>query len=88
MVAMYSIFGKQVGSHVLAIATLSTVGAVAYLSVGGSKPAESAGPAINAKSKEEESFIKYDSRVPATATTLHIRYRTKDFVKKAAGEKK
>jgi F-type H+-transporting ATPase subunit k len=40
------------------MATLGTTFAVAYLSLGGSKKPEQTGPAINAKSKEEESFIK------------------------------
>ncbi|KAF2661906.1 hypothetical protein K491DRAFT_686884 [Lophiostoma macrostomum CBS 122681] len=58
MVAMYTIAGRQVGSHVLAMATLGTTGAIAYLSLSGGKKPEQTGPAINAKSKEEESFIK------------------------------
>ncbi|KAF2019178.1 hypothetical protein BU24DRAFT_489200 [Aaosphaeria arxii CBS 175.79] len=58
MVAMYTIAGRQVGSHVLAIATLTTTFAGAFLATrGGSKP-EQQGPPINAKSKEEESFVK------------------------------
>ncbi|KAF2877271.1 hypothetical protein BDV95DRAFT_601682 [Massariosphaeria phaeospora] len=60
MVAMYTIFGRQVGSHVLAMATLGTLGAGVVLSLGGSssKKADASTPPLNAKSKEEESFIK------------------------------
>ncbi|ORY05816.1 hypothetical protein BCR34DRAFT_453970, partial [Clohesyomyces aquaticus] len=58
MVATYTIFGRQVGSHVLAIATLGTTFAGAFLAMGGKKAEQAAGPALNAKSKEEESFIK------------------------------
>ncbi|KAF2794242.1 hypothetical protein K505DRAFT_324915 [Melanomma pulvis-pyrius CBS 109.77] len=58
MVAMYTIAGRQVGSHVLAMATLGTTALGAWISLSGGKKAESAGPPINAKTKEEESFIK------------------------------
>ncbi|KAF1960692.1 hypothetical protein CC80DRAFT_488970 [Byssothecium circinans] len=58
MVPMYTIAGRQVGSHVLAIATLGTTFLGAYLSMGGSSKADKNTPPINAKSKEEESFIK------------------------------
>ncbi|KAF2464480.1 uncharacterized protein BDR25DRAFT_296723 [Lindgomyces ingoldianus] len=58
MVAMYTIAGRQVGSHVLAMATLGTTFVGAYLSMGGKKAESNQGPPINAKSKEEESFIK------------------------------
>ncbi|KAF2125224.1 hypothetical protein P153DRAFT_370532 [Dothidotthia symphoricarpi CBS 119687] len=58
MVAMYTVFGRQVGSHVLAIATLSVTFAGAALSMGGSKAEASTQPPINAKTKEEESFVK------------------------------
>ncbi|KAF1998758.1 hypothetical protein P154DRAFT_577624 [Amniculicola lignicola CBS 123094] len=58
VIATYPIFGRQVGAHWLSIATLTTTGAIAYLSLSGGKKSEQAGPAINAKSKEEESFVK------------------------------
>ncbi|KAK3209153.1 hypothetical protein GRF29_69g970459 [Pseudopithomyces chartarum] len=58
MVAMYTIAGRQVGSHVLAIATLTTTFAGAWLSMRGGDKTEKTTPAINAKSKEEESFVK------------------------------
>ncbi|KAL5375641.1 hypothetical protein PMIN06_010519 [Paraphaeosphaeria minitans] len=58
MVAMYTIAGRQVGSHVLAMATLGTTFLGAYISMGGSKKTEQTTPPINAKSKEEESFVK------------------------------
>ncbi len=43
----------------LAIATLSVTFAGAYLSTRGGKAEEVTQPPINAKSKEEESFVKY-----------------------------
>ncbi|KAF2181329.1 hypothetical protein K469DRAFT_713750 [Zopfia rhizophila CBS 207.26] len=58
MVAMYTIAGRQVGSHVLAMATLGTTFVGSWLAMRGGKKTESQGPPINAKSKEEESFIK------------------------------
>ena len=41
------------------MATLGTTFLGAYLSLGGSSKADTNTPPINAKSKEEESFIKY-----------------------------
>ncbi|CAO2652789.1 Nn.00g022000.m01.CDS01 [Neocucurbitaria sp. VM-36] len=58
MVAMYTIAGRQVGSHVLAIATLGTTFAGAFLAMGGKKAEDKSQPPINAKSSEEESFVK------------------------------
>jgi len=58
MVATYTIMGRQVGSHVLAMATLGTAFVGGYLSMGGSKKAADNSPPINASSKEEESFVK------------------------------
>jgi len=56
MVQYYTIFGQKVGSHILSIATLSTLSVVGWASTRG-KPA-SKEPPINAQSKEEESFVK------------------------------
>ncbi|PSN69358.1 hypothetical protein BS50DRAFT_572510 [Corynespora cassiicola Philippines] len=59
MVAMYTIAGRQVGSHVLAMATLGvTIGGSWLALSGGKKPEDKSTPPINAKSKEEESFVK------------------------------
>jgi F-type H+-transporting ATPase subunit k len=41
------------------MATLGTTFIGAYLSMGGSSKADPNNPPINAKSKDEESFIKY-----------------------------
>jgi len=59
MVAMYTIMGRQVGSHYLAIATLGTMfaGSYAAMSRGETKKKET-GPPTNASSKEEEDFIQ------------------------------
>ncbi|KAK6331051.1 hypothetical protein TWF718_003241 [Orbilia javanica] len=57
MVAYYTIAGKQVGSHILSIATLSTVFGLSYISMGGSKKPQ-ATPPIQATSKDEETFIQ------------------------------
>ncbi|KAJ4360166.1 uncharacterized protein N0V89_000726 [Didymosphaeria variabile] len=43
---------------VLAMATLGTTFLGAYLSMGGGKKTEQQTPPINAKSKEEENFVK------------------------------
>ncbi|PKS09273.1 hypothetical protein jhhlp_003887 [Lomentospora prolificans] len=60
MVQMYTILGRQVGSHWLSIATLSTLFAGTYLATsGGSSKKQSATiPPINASSPDEENFIK------------------------------
>jgi F-type H+-transporting ATPase subunit k len=44
------------------MATLGTTFAGSWLALrGGDKPAQEQGPPLNAKSKEEESFIKYEN---------------------------
>ncbi|TVY58501.1 hypothetical protein LCER1_G002471 [Lachnellula cervina] len=59
MTVFYNIAGRQIGSHYLAIATLSTVFGGAYLAMsGGSAAKKSQGPPINAQSPDEEKFIK------------------------------
>ncbi|KAI5283990.1 hypothetical protein KEM54_001660 [Ascosphaera aggregata] len=58
MVATYTIFGRQVGSHVLSMATIGTVIGGIALASGGSKKDKTANPPINAGSKDEEQFIK------------------------------
>ncbi|KAK0636671.1 hypothetical protein B0T17DRAFT_483725 [Bombardia bombarda] len=57
MTQYYTIFGRQIASQYLAIATLSTLFGGAYLSTGGSK-ATPAAPPINASSSDEADFIK------------------------------
>ncbi|TVY85999.1 hypothetical protein LAWI1_G008377 [Lachnellula willkommii] len=60
MTVFYNIAGRQIGSHYLAIATLSTVFGGAYYALsGGSAAKKSQGPPINAQSPDEEKFIKY-----------------------------
>ncbi|QDS69358.1 hypothetical protein FKW77_004160 [Venturia effusa] len=56
MVAMYTIAGRQVGSHVLAMATLGVTFSTAAFFMSGGKKED--GPPIGAGSKEEESFVK------------------------------
>ncbi|KAL2073996.1 hypothetical protein VTL71DRAFT_7774 [Oculimacula yallundae] len=72
MVQMYTIAGRQFGSHVvrplsrpaqsssssLAMITLGVLGGGAALSMGGSTAKKTQGPPINASSPDEESFIK------------------------------
>ncbi|KAF1843302.1 uncharacterized protein K460DRAFT_288955 [Cucurbitaria berberidis CBS 394.84] len=55
---MYTIAGRQVGSHVLAIATLVTTIGGAVIATSGKKTEEKSQPPINAKSPAEESFVK------------------------------
>ncbi|KIN00428.1 hypothetical protein OIDMADRAFT_180668 [Oidiodendron maius Zn] len=58
MVAMYNIAGRQIGSHWLAIATLTAITSLTFASTGGSSAKKTQGPPINAQSPDEESFIK------------------------------
>ncbi|KAL8848018.1 MAG: hypothetical protein Q9221_006923 [Calogaya cf. arnoldii] len=58
MVATYTILGRQVGSHVLALATLGTTFAGAYLAMPSKTKEKETGPTINAGSKDEEKFIQ------------------------------
>ncbi|KAH7360087.1 hypothetical protein BKA65DRAFT_492347 [Rhexocercosporidium sp. MPI-PUGE-AT-0058] len=58
MVQMYTIAGRQFGSHVLAMLTLGVLGGGTALSMGGSTVKKTQGPPINASSPDEESFIK------------------------------
>ncbi|KAL2208547.1 hypothetical protein CC79DRAFT_1366756 [Sarocladium strictum] len=60
-VAMYTIAGRQVGSHYLAMACLAGLGGGIYaLASGGSKkePGSNNTPPINASSSDEADFIK------------------------------
>ncbi|MCJ1479441.1 hypothetical protein MMC13_008127 [Lambiella insularis] len=55
---MYTIAGRQIGSHYLAIATLGTMFVGSYVGLsGGEKQKKETRPPINAKSKDEEAFI-------------------------------
>jgi F-type H+-transporting ATPase subunit k len=56
MVAMYTVAGRQVGSHVLAMATLGTTFALVALAKSGKKTQTT--PPIQASSSDEENFIK------------------------------
>ncbi|KAK4954137.1 hypothetical protein LTR28_006268 [Elasticomyces elasticus] len=58
MVVKYDVFGRKIGSHYLALATLGATFLGAYLSMGGSPKEKAQGPPINATSKDEENFIK------------------------------
>ncbi|KAI9817942.1 MAG: hypothetical protein M1832_004562 [Thelocarpon impressellum] len=58
MVAQYTVAGRQVGSHILAMATLGTTFGLAFLATAGGKKSTAQGPPINAGSSDEEGFIK------------------------------
>ncbi|PGH30074.1 hypothetical protein GX50_07179 [[Emmonsia] crescens] len=58
MVVYYTIAGRQVGSHVLAMATLGTTFLGTYLAMP-AKTDKKQGPPIKASSKDEEQFIQY-----------------------------
>ncbi|MCJ1468888.1 hypothetical protein MMC07_007518 [Pseudocyphellaria aurata] len=59
MVAQYTIFGRQVGSHILAMATLGVTFTGSYFAMRGKgqKAKEERSVPINASTKEEEDFI-------------------------------
>ncbi|EDN04360.1 DUF2611 superfamily domain-containing protein [Histoplasma capsulatum] len=58
MVVYYTIAGRQIGSHVLSMATLGTTFLGCYLAMPG-KTDKKQGPPIKASSKDEEQFIQY-----------------------------
>ncbi|EFX05413.1 hypothetical protein CMQ_3482 [Grosmannia clavigera kw1407] len=58
MVAYYSILGRQVGSHYLAIATLSTLFGGVYIASSGPSKKVAQLPPINAGSPDEADFVK------------------------------
>ncbi|KAL6717067.1 hypothetical protein ACLMJK_004981 [Lecanora helva] len=58
MVAQYTVMGRQVGSHVLAMLTLGTTFVGTAYAMSGKEKAKAEGPAINAGSKDEEQFIQ------------------------------
>ncbi|OHF00530.1 hypothetical protein CORC01_04280 [Colletotrichum orchidophilum] len=58
MVQMYTIAGRQVGSHYLAMGVLAALFGGAAYGTSGSKPKATAIPPINASSSDEADFIK------------------------------
>ncbi|KAI2467151.1 hypothetical protein F4781DRAFT_324411 [Annulohypoxylon bovei var. microspora] len=58
MVAMYSIFGRQVGSHYLAMGVLATLFSGSYLALSGGSKKPTQIPPINASSPDEADFIQ------------------------------
>ncbi|KAL8298253.1 hypothetical protein RB597_006870 [Gaeumannomyces tritici] len=73
MVAYYSIFGRQVGSHHLAIGVLGAMFGGSFLALsGGSKKAGVQTPPINASSPDEADFIKVRN---FTGSSLRARRR-------------
>ncbi|KAI9662898.1 MAG: hypothetical protein M1821_007945 [Bathelium mastoideum] len=86
MVATYTLFGRQVGSHVLAMATLGTFFATgAYFSSGGKKEAQQT-PPINATSKDEENFIQYVEK--NSVKNFGLTAILREFLKNADAEDK
>ncbi|KAM0324932.1 hypothetical protein ACHAQA_007898 [Verticillium albo-atrum] len=58
MVQMYTIAGRQIGSHYLAIGVLSALFGGSYAALSGGSKAPAATPPINAASSDEADFIK------------------------------
>ncbi|KAI1656780.1 hypothetical protein F4813DRAFT_363300 [Daldinia decipiens] len=58
MVAMYTIFGRQVGSHHLAMGVLATLFTGSYIGFGGGSKKATQAPPINASSPDEADFIQ------------------------------
>ena len=73
------------------MATLGLTFGGAFLALrGGDKPEQQQGPPLNAKTKEEESFIKYEdaSRIPVSNERPgHANKHCRQFVNKAEGDK-
>ncbi|XXG94334.1 hypothetical protein Hte_000588 [Hypoxylon texense] len=58
MVAYYSIFGRQVGSHHLAMAVLAGLFGGTYVGLSGGSKKPAATPPINASTPDEADFIQ------------------------------
>ncbi|TGJ86210.1 hypothetical protein E0Z10_g2531 [Xylaria hypoxylon] len=58
MVAMYQVFGRQVGSHHLAMGVLGALFSGTYLALSGSSKKGTQIPPINASTPEEGDFIQ------------------------------
>ncbi|KAI1819045.1 hypothetical protein F4861DRAFT_544317 [Xylaria intraflava] len=58
MVAMYQVFGRQVGAHHLSMGVLGALFGLSYLGLrgGGKKPVQT--PPINASTPDEADFIQ------------------------------
>ncbi|KAI1098297.1 hypothetical protein F4804DRAFT_338352 [Jackrogersella minutella] len=57
-VQMYTIFGRQVGSHYLAMGVLATLFSGSYLALRGPSKKATQTPPINASSSDEADFIQ------------------------------
>ncbi|KAM0275719.1 hypothetical protein ACHAQH_007479 [Verticillium albo-atrum] len=58
MVQMYTVAGRQVGSHYLAMGVLAALFGGSFAALGGGSKAPAATPPINASSSDEADFIK------------------------------
>ncbi|KAI8962328.1 hypothetical protein F5Y11DRAFT_323146 [Daldinia sp. FL1419] len=58
MVAMYNIFGRQIGSHYLAMGVLATLFTGSYVGFSGGSKKTPQTPPINASSPDEADFIQ------------------------------
>ncbi|KAI0013040.1 hypothetical protein F4779DRAFT_473065 [Xylariaceae sp. FL0662B] len=58
MVQMYTIFGRQIGSHYLAMGTLAALFAGGYYGFSGGSKRPTQTPPINASSPDEADFIQ------------------------------
>ncbi|KAI1279990.1 hypothetical protein F5Y07DRAFT_356979 [Xylaria sp. FL0933] len=58
MVAMYSVFGRQIGSHYLAMGVLGALFSGTYLALSGGSKKTVQTPPINASSPDEADFIQ------------------------------
>jgi F-type H+-transporting ATPase subunit k len=58
MVAMYSVFGRQVGSHYLAMGVLGALFGGSYFAFSGGSKKPTQTPPINASSPDEADFIQ------------------------------
>ncbi|KAI5866702.1 hypothetical protein GGS23DRAFT_551665 [Durotheca rogersii] len=58
MVATYTIFGRQVGSHYLAIGVLASLFGGSYLALRGGGKKATQTPPINASTPDEADFIQ------------------------------
>lgn len=58
MVQYYTVAGRQVGSHILAMTVLGTTGFLSWLATRGGGKQQQKTPPIQASTKDEENFIQ------------------------------
>ncbi|KAH9888140.1 hypothetical protein F4778DRAFT_755219 [Xylariomycetidae sp. FL2044] len=89
MVQMYTVLGRQVGSHHLAMGVLGALFGGSYLATRGPKKQATQTPPINASSPDEADFIQCALPIRSPRDPIRLITHVRNFLKQAdEGEKK